>query len=132
MARELKPCGTHAAYRRHLRAGEQPCEPCRAAAREQKNARKQAQREAAAAEAQAAVPAVTDEVDRRQVLLEVLAVLRGQLATAPPQSVAAIAKQVRDTVNELEGPGEQAAEQLSPIDEIAKRREARLKARRSM
>jgi hypothetical protein len=27
----LKPCGTEAAYRRHLRRGEQPCEACRAA-----------------------------------------------------------------------------------------------------
>jgi len=26
-----KPCGTVAAYRRHQRAGEAPCEPCRAA-----------------------------------------------------------------------------------------------------
>ena len=27
----LKPCGTAAAYRRHLRRGERPCEPCRQA-----------------------------------------------------------------------------------------------------
>jgi hypothetical protein len=26
--RELKPCGTRAAYRRHLRKGEYPCIPC--------------------------------------------------------------------------------------------------------
>jgi hypothetical protein len=25
----VKPCGTEAAYRRHLRHGEVPCEPCR-------------------------------------------------------------------------------------------------------
>ena len=29
--RALKPCGTVAAYRRHQRNGETPCEPCRAA-----------------------------------------------------------------------------------------------------
>lgn len=28
MARTLKPCGTVAAYKRHLRAGEQPCADC--------------------------------------------------------------------------------------------------------
>jgi hypothetical protein len=28
----LKPCGTRAAYRRHRRHGETPCQPCRAAA----------------------------------------------------------------------------------------------------
>lgn len=26
-----QPCGTVAAYRRHRRAGEEPCEPCRSA-----------------------------------------------------------------------------------------------------
>lgn len=26
-----KPCGTRAAFRRHMRAGEEPCEPCRLA-----------------------------------------------------------------------------------------------------
>jgi len=28
-ARTLKPCGTNAAWMRHRRAGEKPCEPCR-------------------------------------------------------------------------------------------------------
>lgn len=46
MARELKPCGTWAAYKRHLRAGETPCEPCRQAARDQKNDRNEARRRA--------------------------------------------------------------------------------------
>lgn len=31
MARELKPCGTYAAYHRHLRNREIPCEACYAA-----------------------------------------------------------------------------------------------------
>jgi hypothetical protein len=31
MPRELKPCGTHAAYCRHIQRGEQPCAPCKAA-----------------------------------------------------------------------------------------------------
>ncbi|MET9779383.1 WhiB family transcriptional regulator [Streptomyces sp. NPDC006367] len=29
--KHLKPCGTPAAYRRHLRAGQQPCPPCKSA-----------------------------------------------------------------------------------------------------
>ena len=28
---QLKPCGTPAAYRRHLRAGQKPCPPCKSA-----------------------------------------------------------------------------------------------------
>lgn len=34
MARQLKPCGTYAAYARHLRNGEKPCGPCAEANRE--------------------------------------------------------------------------------------------------
>lgn len=34
MARKLKPCGTYAAYARHLRNGEKPCTPCTEANRE--------------------------------------------------------------------------------------------------
>jgi hypothetical protein len=30
VTRVLKPCGTHAAYCRHIQRGEQPCEPCKA------------------------------------------------------------------------------------------------------
>lgn len=32
MARDLQPCGTPAAYQRHLRRGEEPCDPCLTAA----------------------------------------------------------------------------------------------------
>jgi len=31
MARQLQPCGTNAAHTRHLKAGEEPCGPCREA-----------------------------------------------------------------------------------------------------
>lgn len=31
MARQLRPCGTQSAYRRHLNRGEEPCAACRAA-----------------------------------------------------------------------------------------------------
>lgn len=37
MARKLKPCGTYAAYARHLKHGERPCEPCTLANRERYN-----------------------------------------------------------------------------------------------
>ncbi|KAA0916440.1 hypothetical protein [Dietzia sp. ANT_WB102] len=38
MSLELQPCGTNAAYQRHMKAGEQPCEPCVLANREQSRA----------------------------------------------------------------------------------------------
>lgn len=131
MARELKPCGTFAAYRRHLRAQEDPCDPCRQAARDQKNQRKDARRAEAAEVARVAAPPVED-VDRRQILLEVLASLRGQLKEAPPQSVAGIAKQIRDTVDALAGPDEAKIQAPSnPVDEIARRRAERAKIRQA-
>ena len=127
MTRALKPCGTYAAYRRHLRAKESPCEECRQAAREQKNSRKAAERQEAAVRAVEATPPVEEEVDRRAILLEVLASLRGQLREAPPQSAGSIAKQIRDTLDALgEGAGEETVK-VNPLDEIAKRRAERMK-----
>lgn len=130
MARELKPCGTPAAYRRHLRAKETACEQCKRAWRDQKNDRKNAQRVADAAAAREATPPV-EEVDRRGILLEVLASLRGQLREAPPQSAGSIAKQIRDTLDALEGPDDVAQVVVNPVDEIARRREARRQKRTS-
>lgn len=46
VARVLKPCGTWAAYKRHLRKKEEPCGPCRQAARNQKNDRNEARKRA--------------------------------------------------------------------------------------
>lgn len=126
MARELKPCGTPAAYRRHLRAKEPACGPCKEAWREQKNSRKVAERQESAVRAVEATPPV-EEIDRRAILLEVLASLRGQLREAPPQSAGSIAKQIRDTLDAL---GEDAGEEtvkVNPLDEIAKRRAERMK-----
>lgn len=127
MARELKPCGTPAAYRRHLRAKEPACGPCKEAWRDQKNSRKVAERQESAVRAVEATPPVEEEIDRRAILLEVLASLRGQLREAPPQSAGSIAKQIRDTLDAL---GEDAGEEtvkVNPLDEIAKRRMERMK-----
>ena len=46
---DLRPHGTTAAYKRHYRRGEQPCEACRQAQsryNERRNAKRAAQREA--------------------------------------------------------------------------------------
>ncbi len=40
MGRALKPCGTNAAYHRHLRRGEQPCAECLEARRQYEAARR--------------------------------------------------------------------------------------------
>jgi hypothetical protein len=38
MPRELKPCGTPAAYARHIQRGEPPCDQCKAAHADQRRA----------------------------------------------------------------------------------------------
>ena len=101
MARELKPCGTVAAARRHQRAGEELDEACAQAIRDEKNGRVDARRAEDAVAAREAMPPPSAEVSRDAVLHEVLRTLRGQLAEAPPQSVASIAKQIRDTLDAM-------------------------------
>lgn len=92
--------------------------------RQEKNDRVAGKREAAAEAAREARPA-PDDFDQLTVLEEVLSNLRGQLVAAPPQSVAGIAKQIRDTASEIaqltgsSTPSASAAAPASGLDEIA-------------
>ena len=94
-------------------------EACLQAERDEKNGRADARRAESAQAARAAMPERSDCVDRDVVLHEVLRTLRGQLAEAPPQSVASIAKQIRDTLDamgaESVGAGGSASAGLSDI-----------------
>ena len=104
MAVEIQPCGTVAAARRHQRNPGKwgpMCEACAQAIRDEKNGRVDARRAEGAAAAREAMPLPSAGVSRDEVLHEVLRTLRGQLAEAPPQSVASIAKQIRDTLDAM-------------------------------
>ena len=72
MARELQPCGTVAAARRHQRAGEALCEACAQAIRDEKNGRKDAERAESAEQVRAAVAAepVIEDVDPLEEALD--------------------------------------------------------------
>jgi len=133
MAQDLQPCGTIAAARRHQRNQERfgpLCEACAQAIRDEKNGRVDARRAEDAAAAREAMPPSSAEVSRDAVLHEVLRTLRGQLAKAPPQSVASIAKQIRDTLDAM---GDVAGESVSGggVDDIAARRAERAARRRA-
>ena len=133
MAVELQPCGTIAAARRHQRNPEKfgpLCDACRQAIRDEKNLRKDVDRASAAQAARAAMPEPSEGVDRDAVLHEVLRTLRGQLAEAPPQSVASIAKQIRDTLDALGAQSESAGAGTGGLNDIEARRAER-EARRS-
>ena len=131
MARELQPCGTVAAARRHQRAGEALCDECAQAIRDEKNGRVDARRAEDVAAAREAMPPPSAVVSRDEVLHEVLRTLRGQLAEAPPQSVASIAKQIRDTLDAMGADSESASVKAGGVDDIAARRAARQARRRS-
>ena len=133
MTSGLRPCGTIAAARRHQRNPERfgpLCEACAQAIRDEKNGRVDARRAEDAVAAREAMPPPSAEVSRDAVLHEVLRTLRGQLAEAPPQSVASIAKQIRDTLDAM---GDVAGESVSGggVDDIAARRAERAARRRS-
>ena len=71
----LEPCGTLAAYRRHSRAGEKPCEACRVRRNADSQARRRAKAEAfwrAQAEddyrASAGLPSLGQERDVRALV----------------------------------------------------------------
>lgn len=134
MARELQPCGTIAAARRHQRNPEKYgplCDECAQAIRDEKNGRVDARRSGDVQAAREAMPEPSAEVDRDGVLHEVLRTLRGQLAAAPPQSVAGIAKQIRDTLDAMGAQGESVAEKGGGVDDIAARRAEREARRRA-
>ena len=131
MARELKPCGTVAAARRHQRAGEALCEACAQAIRDEKNGRKDAERAESAEQVRAAVAAepVIEDVDPLEEALDNLRIVRAVLRSegTPANTVAALTKrrdELVDRVGRLRA--ESAPVEVSIIDELtSKRRERR-------
>lgn len=76
----LKPCGTPAAYRRHLRNDEDPCDACRAAVRLQKREGKSNTRKSEAETRLAAVPDVeVADPDPLEVARSNLAIIEATL-----------------------------------------------------
>lgn len=107
MPRPPSPCGTFAAYRRHLKKGEPVDEACQQAARDEQSARREKKRDAARVHVDADAPAeVLDELGE---LLAMYRVLKQHMLEAPPQSIAAIVRQADATltrIKELEGADE--------------------------
>ena len=146
MARQLKPCGTHAAYVRHRR-NDEDCEVCRDAESERRSKSRAAKREASASVSQSD-GFVADSVqieqkfhdDNDPVLLSVpsgfdpvesakwrLAKIRGAKLLSTPRDMASLVKAEAEEVariNELVGGT--AEKKVSALDELAKRRAERL------
>ncbi|WP_199184036.1 hypothetical protein [Cryobacterium sp. Y57] len=130
MARELRPCGTFAAYQRHLRKKEPICDLCAEAAREQKNTRVDTGRAESAslvALALAAEPApdVLDELDEAR---ENLRAVKAAMSEAPANAVAALSKRREELVRRIVVLSKSNEPEESVFDQLRKRREERIAA----
>ena len=119
MGRPLAPHGTEAAYKRHLRHKESPCDACAEAHR----ALQRAKRDAVAAPR---LPKVSDaESDDDLVLIR--SVLRKALrdtAASDPSKVAPIAKELRAVVEAM-SPSVDPPKELTLDEQLAEARAAR-------
>lgn len=152
----VQPCGTHAAYVRHLRYGE-TCQECKDAERERAAMRRAAKREAEmTVETSEIFDKETGEVSQvvrkgdepRRIEVPMsfdpidsakwrLAKVRGAMAISTPRDMAALAKREEEIIallSELTGVGKKDEEketkekEMSPLDQLAARRAKRLSA----
>lgn len=125
----LAECGTFTAYKRHKRNGEAVDELCAAAAREQKNARVEAKREAASEVVRLAVqeadpsPASLDELAK---LRWNLSILEATMTAGVPNGMAALSKQHVDLVAAIARLENASKPEVSALDQLAQRRAARI------
>lgn len=130
MARELKPCGTPAAARRHRRNGEPLCDECEQAVRDEKNGRKDAERAEGVESVQGVEVAHSGHMSRLEVLQEVLDTLRQHMQASAPQNIAPIAAQIRAVsaeIADLTGESKPKPESAESVfDELAQMRSKRV------
>lgn len=98
MVSQLKPCGTAAAYRRHLRNGEEACDECKAAVAKDKMDKLDGDRESRKVSALAPVPDVVDDVDPLEDARENLRAVKAAMAEAVPREVSALSKRRQELV----------------------------------
>ncbi|OIH84239.1 hypothetical protein BLJ79_12285 [Arthrobacter sp. UCD-GKA] len=99
----LQPCGTRAAYRRHLRYHETPCEPCKQANRDAANARNGTPPLAARVVNPADIVPVTEIPDPMEDARKNLAIVNKALESALPREVPALSKRRQELVGFLTG-----------------------------
>lgn len=124
---KLKPCGTSAAYRRHLRNGEEPCQKCLTAVREETRTKREKERAELASKVRESEPVlkVDGELDPLEELRAQYDLLGRHLLEAPPQSVAAISRERRAILEQLTADKPVEASTGGVFDELAQRRKSR-------
>lgn len=123
----LKPCGTFAAYNRHRRRHEPVDDACAQAARDQKNVRVDAKRDASAQVVQLTL-ASTPPTDPSPLddALENLAIVKAAMASAPANAIAALSKRREELVASVERLKKADKPEESALDQLARRRAERL------
>ena len=120
MPRPLAPCGTEAAYRRHLRRGEKPCYECRVASSEARSRRRAKHKPEVEALPPAPAPAVTESLSRADELELLRQTIWDGLRWAKendPKAIASLARELRATVGEIERLGDSGdVGEVDPID----------------
>lgn len=128
MSEPLKPCGTYAAYRRHLRNDEPMDELCAQAGRDQKNKRADGARELSAVNvslAIAAEPPVEFESELDEAL-ENLRIVKAAMHEAPANTIAALSKRREELVSHVARLRAASKPEMSALDQLAQRRAERL------
>jgi hypothetical protein len=127
MAAPLKPCGTPAAYRRHLRNGEAVDDLCAQAARDQKNARVDASRsESAALVAVALLAEPIPHDDELEDARENLRAVKAAMSDAPANAIAALSKRREELMRRIAVLSKANEPEMSVFDQLRQRREERL------
>ena len=124
----LKPCGTPAAYRRHLRNSEPVDELCAQAARDQKNARVDASRSESAALVAVALlaePPIGSD-DELEDARENLRTVKAAMSDAPAQAIAALSKRREELMRRIVVLSKANEPEMSVFDQLRQRREERL------
>lgn len=127
MSRELSPCGTLAAYRRHKRKDEPVDEACAAANRADKNGRKDQERSESGAAVGMALQSEegVGEVDALFEAKDNLRIIRAALRSDPPHNtIAALTKRRDELVDRIRQIMAENPE-VSAFDQLAAKRAAR-------
>lgn len=148
MARNLQPCGTWAAYKRHLRKGEDPCDDCREAARVQqreRSAARRAAREKAGLVLDPSAPvtghpgalALARDDEFEHLTLDPLTVAKQDLvsieqfmtsAALLPSQFTGLSRRREELVDRIRALSEGTDDGGDALDELARRRENRIAA----
>jgi hypothetical protein len=135
MSRELRPCGTEAAYKRHQRRGEPVDDVCavaeRARALDRITRRRALEREQLHEVVRLSIveaPAVEAEIDPLSKARENLRMVEAVMGTGNPTGFAALSKQHVELVALIARLEKASRPGVSALDDIARRRADRLAA----